>query len=264
MKLLLLLCLVVSTNILAQDGLPSQPYLYVEGKAEIEKPADIVILRFDVVARNADQTKANEEVQAKAIKILALLDEKKIAKTDTIASDLRSEPQHENEEDLPQRRGKIIGYSVTRPFSVKVRDVSVFPKLVDELIAFGGVEFSGIDAGLSDEKPMHDEIRKKALADAHERADKTLKEMGMKIDSVFGLSGELSDDSHKDFYWRGHARNCQLRPWQRTTDSRPCPIPARARRNQPERPRHLSHFTAEVELLTDASTERGGDSYTAP
>ena len=188
MKLLLLLCLVVPTNILAQDGLPSQPYLYVEGKAEIEKPADIVILRFDVVARNADQTKANEEVQAKAIKILALLDEKKIAKTDTIASDLRSEPQHENEEDLPQRRGKIIGYSVTRPFSVKVRDVSVFPKLVDELIAFGGVEFSGIDAGLSDEKPMHDEIRKKALADAHERADKTLKEMEMKIDSVFAVS----------------------------------------------------------------------------
>src|SRR5437763_8495373 len=160
MKFLLLLCLVVPTTIFAEGGLPSQPYLYVEGKAEIEKPADMVTLRFELVARNADQAKANQEVQAKAIKILTLLDEKKIAKTDAIASDLKSEPQYENEEESSRKRGKIIGYSVTRSFSVKVRDISAFPKLVDELIAFGSVEFSGIDTGLSDEKTMRDEIWK--------------------------------------------------------------------------------------------------------
>jgi uncharacterized protein YggE len=77
---------------------------------------------------------------------------------------------------------------VTRPFSVKVRDVTAFPKLVDELIALGGVEFSGIDAGVSDEKTLQDEIWKKALANARERADKTLKEIGMKIDSIFAVS----------------------------------------------------------------------------
>jgi len=48
----------------ADGGLPNQLYLYVEGKAEIEKPTDMVTLRFDLVARNADQTKANQEVQA--------------------------------------------------------------------------------------------------------------------------------------------------------------------------------------------------------
>lgn len=185
---LLLLSLVLPLTVLAQGGLPSQPYLYVEGKAEIEKPADIVTLRFELVARNADQTKANQEVQAKAVKILALLDEKKIAKSDTIASDLKSEPQYENEDESGRKHGKIIGYSVTRPFSVKIRDVPIFPKLVDELIAFGGIEFSGIDAGLADEKALQDEIRKKALNDARERADKTLKELGMKIDSIFAIS----------------------------------------------------------------------------
>lgn len=188
MKLPLLLCLVLPMTVLGEGGLPSQPYLYVEGRAEIEKPANIVTLRFDLVARNADQSKANQEVQAKAIKILALLDEKKIAKTDAIASDLKSEPQYENEDESGRKHGKIIGYSVTRPFSVKIRDVPVFPKLVDELIAFGGIEFSGIDSGLSDEKALHDEIRKKALDDARERAEKTLKELGMKIDSVFAIS----------------------------------------------------------------------------
>src|ERR1700719_4537605 len=98
MKLLLLLCLVIPTTLLAQSGLPSQPYLYVQGRAEIEKPADMVTLRFDLVARNADQTKANQEVQAKANKIFALLKERKIGENDVIAADLKSEPQYEKEE----------------------------------------------------------------------------------------------------------------------------------------------------------------------
>jgi uncharacterized protein YggE len=173
---------------LAQGGIPSVPYIYVEGKAEIEKPADMVTLRFDLVARNADQTKANQEVQAKAAKILALLNEKKIAQTDVVASDLKSEPHYEDDEESSRRRGKIIGYSVTRPFTVKIRDVTAFAKLVDELLAMAGVEFSGIDAGLADEKAMQDEIWKKSLANARERAEKTLKEVGMKIDSIFAVS----------------------------------------------------------------------------
>jgi hypothetical protein len=71
---------------------------------------------------------------------------------------------------------------------VKVRDVAAFTKLVDELLALGGVEFSGVDAGLSDDKAMQDEIWKKALTNARERAEKTLKEIGMKIDSIFAVS----------------------------------------------------------------------------
>jgi uncharacterized protein YggE len=188
MKRLLLPLLAFPLTVLAQGGLPSVPYLYVEGKAEIEKPADMVTLSFDLVARNADQAKANQEVQAKASKILALFDEKKIAKTDVVASDLKSEPQYENEEESSSKRGKIIGYTVTRPFSAKIRDVAAFPKLVDELIAFGGVEFSGIAAGLADDKALQDEIWKKALTNARERGEKTLKEIGMKIDSIFAVS----------------------------------------------------------------------------
>jgi hypothetical protein len=48
-------------SLLAQGGLPDKPYLYVEEKAEIEKPADVVTLNFDLVARNPNQAKANQE-----------------------------------------------------------------------------------------------------------------------------------------------------------------------------------------------------------
>ncbi len=189
MKLLLLACLALPISVFAEGGLPNQPYIYVEGKAEIEKPADMVTLRFDLVARNADQTKANQEVQTKAVKIFGLLNDRKIARNDVIAADLRSEPVYEHdEEDSYRKRGKIVGAKVTRPFTVKVRDTTAFAKLVDELLVIPGVEFSAIDPGLSKEKEMQDDVWEKALTNARESAEKTLKQIGMKIDSIFAVS----------------------------------------------------------------------------
>ncbi|CAN5606063.1 SIMPL domain-containing protein [soil metagenome] len=188
MKTLLFLILALPGVLLAEGGLPNEPYIYVEGRAEIKKPADLVTLRFDLVARNADQTRANQEVQAKASKIFAMLDERKIAQDDVVASDLRSEPQFQQEPGRPEEQGKLIGYVVTRPFLVKVRDLKIFPQLVDDLIALGGLEFSGIQEGLGKEKEVMDESWGAALADARTKAEKTLKTSGMTIRSVFAIS----------------------------------------------------------------------------
>lgn len=198
-KLVLLALASMPLSVLAQGGLPTTPYIYVEGKAEIEKPADMVTLRFDLVARNPDQAKANQEVQAKANNIFALLKEQKIAENDVIASDLQSQPQYE-ERESGRRQEKVIGYAVTRSFSVKVRDVTAFAKMVDELLAIGGTEFSGIDTGLSKEKEVTDEMYEKALVNARERADKTLKTMDMKVDSVFAVSAAPFPEIHSKMF----------------------------------------------------------------
>ena len=65
-----LFLLLVPILVFAEGGLPDKPYIYVDGKAEIEKPADIMIVRFDIVGRAPQQPNANEEVQTKANKIL--------------------------------------------------------------------------------------------------------------------------------------------------------------------------------------------------
>lgn len=187
-KFVLLAFASLPLSVLAQGGLPDKPYIYVEGRAEIEKPADMVTLRFDLVARNPDQSKANQEVQTKANKIFALLTERKIAENDVIAADLKSEPLYEKQEQTGRQEGKIVGYAVTRSFTVKVRNVSAFAKIVDELLAIGGTEFTGIETGLLKEKEVRDDIFEKTLANARERAEKTLTTMGMKIDGVFGVS----------------------------------------------------------------------------
>lgn len=186
MNRLLFVLLVLPISVFAQSGLPDQPFLYVTGNAAIEKPVDIVFLRFDLVARNAEQTKANQDVQAKAKTILALVDERKIAKADIIAEDLKSDPQYADESS--GKRSKIIGYRVTRSFSVKVRDLPTFGTLVDELLAIAGVEFSSINGSLSNQKEVEKDLWQKALTDARDRAEDTARGLGMKIDSVFAAS----------------------------------------------------------------------------
>jgi uncharacterized protein YggE len=172
----------------AGGGLPSAPYIYVAGKAEIEKPADTITLRFDLVGRAPEQPKANGDVQTKANKIFALIKDHKIADSDVIAEDIRSEPEFERDDESYEKRGKLIGFKITRLFQIKLRNLAAFPKLVDELISIGGVEFSGIEGGLSKQKEIESEIWEKALANAREQAEKTVKPMNMKIDSVFAVS----------------------------------------------------------------------------
>ena len=146
----------------------------------------MVTLRFDLVARNANEGKANQELQAKANKVFALLKAEKIGENDVVASDLKSEPQFEHEGSI--QKGKLIGYSVARTFAVKARDVHAFAKLLDELLPLGGVEVSKVEPGLTKQKEIEAEIFEKALTNAREQAEKTVKSMDMKIDSVFAVS----------------------------------------------------------------------------
>ena len=113
-KPLLFVLLVLPEGLLAQGGLPNQPYIYVEGKAEMEKSADLIYLNFRVEARNPERPKANEQVQAKAKKVFALLKDAKIPEWDIVVQDLSSEPKYESDDSDPKKRGKLIGYSVTR------------------------------------------------------------------------------------------------------------------------------------------------------
>lgn len=187
MKLSLIFVALLPLTAVAEDGLPNHPYIYVEGKAEMAKSADMVILHFNVVARAAEEQKANLEAQGKANKVFDLLRGRKIPNADVIAESLQSEPQFETGEN-GQNRGKIIGHVVTRAFAVTVREVASFPKLVDDLIATTGAEFSNIEGGLQKENEIQEELWTKAIANAREQANKTTIAMGMKIDTVFAIS----------------------------------------------------------------------------
>ncbi len=147
------------SHAMADAGLPTAPYIYVEGRAESEKPADMVTLRFDISDLEAKQEAANASVQKQANQIFAILKASTISESDVIAGDLQSEAEYEEvESPSSSRRGKLLGYRVTRTFSVVVHDLILFPKLVDQLLGLQVHEFSSITPGLKDAKVMEEDV----------------------------------------------------------------------------------------------------------
>jgi uncharacterized protein YggE len=188
MRQFFLLSLLGPALAFGDGGLPNQPYIYVQGEAQVESPPDMVTMNFSVVATNLDQEAANKQAQEAATRILAMLDANKIPEKDVTASNLKAEPQYERDENSPANRGKLIGYTVTRPFTVKLHDLGILARLVDDLVATKGVEFAGIEPGLSNQKEIQQQAQSKALAIAREQAETTLKLSNMKIASTFALS----------------------------------------------------------------------------
>jgi uncharacterized protein YggE len=100
MKRLLFSLLILPPSLFAEGGLPDKPYIHVAGYAEVQKPADTLTLKFDLVGTAPNQAKANEEVQSKANNIFGMLKQRKVADSDVIAQNVRTEPQFEEEEKM--------------------------------------------------------------------------------------------------------------------------------------------------------------------
>jgi uncharacterized protein YggE len=169
-------------------GLPSTPYTYVQGEATEEKTPDTIIVNFDLVGRAPEQVKANQDVQTRSSKAFDLLRERKIADADITAEEITSEAEFDGDEQNPQKHGKLIGYKVTRPFTVKLRDVNAFGKLVNNLIESVNAEIRSSRTQYSKEDDLNKKLWDKAIDNAREQADRTAKKAGMKVDSVFAIS----------------------------------------------------------------------------
>lgn len=194
MKTFLLIVLALTPGLVFADaGLPDKPFIYVKGSAETEKPADTVILNFELIGRAPDRAKANDDVQTRASKVFDMLAKRNIGKDDVIAEDFRTETEFEEFENAgrtSRNTQKVIGYVVKREFEVKVRDVKIFPKLIDDLIATVNAEFSysGIRQQYSKQKELEKQLWEEAVTNARADADRTLKNTGMKVDSIFAIS----------------------------------------------------------------------------
>ena len=120
---------------------------------------------------------------------------------------------------------------------------------MDELLAIAGTEFSGIEAGLTKEKELQEEIFEKALTNAREQAEKTLKTMDMKIDSVFAVSPVPFPEIRSSGCSSSTEKVIVPVLTFRRAKTGSCGIPTRTDDSQPEHPRHLSDLAGEIDRL---------------
>ena len=163
------------------------PSITVVGTGKVQVRPDMANVTLGVTTEAATASEAlqeNNRRMAQLIKTLRGLDisEKHIQTSNFNVSPKQSYDRNRREPP------KIVGYTVTNQVNVKVLEVSRLGKILDAVVQAGGNRIQGVGFSLAEPKPHLDQARRKAMADARQRAELYAGEAGVKVGAPLVIS----------------------------------------------------------------------------
>ena len=156
----------------------------VNGTGETRVSADTAVISLGVSARDRDVLQAQQKVNEAIAKIRqALLDngvEEKNINTDYMSI----YAIYDYNEDVE----KVQAYNASTTLAVKVTDMEIVGKVIDEAFAAGANTLTGISFSASDTDKARDESLKAAVAEARAKAEVLAEASGMKITGIETIS----------------------------------------------------------------------------
>ncbi len=169
--------------------IPSFPFVYVKGEAEKKIPPDIATISFKVQQYDESAEKALDTVQKRCAELVVFLTEQQISKDDIVAYEIGKLPVREKNDkafgDL-----NILGYEVTRSFSVKLKDISRYEQIARKLFSLKNVIYIKTIFDRSDREKIEADLIAEASSNAKMQAELMASGFGTDIKSVFAISHE--------------------------------------------------------------------------
>jgi uncharacterized protein YggE len=179
----LLLCLPGSAALAAD--LPEFPFVFVQGKAETNVPPDNVKITFRVEHFSEAPADALSVVRERSGQLVALIEKHRIAKKDFVAYDINKRARREKKE---YQELKILGYEVSRRFTITLRDLQLYGTIMKELLTLENVVNTDSKFDTSDRKTIEAELMDKACENARAQAALMAKGFKAELGPVFALS----------------------------------------------------------------------------
>jgi hypothetical protein len=158
------------------------------GEAEVKAPPDQAVVSAGAVtqARTASQAvAANAAIMTRVFDALAKLGLPRIA---IATSGFSLEPQYPPQDERKPQPHVIIGYEVSNSIDVTLDDVTRTGAVLDALIGAGANQSAGVSFSIKDPKPLLDEARAEAAADALHRAQVYARHLGVTLGPVLSIS----------------------------------------------------------------------------
>lgn len=180
---------------------PSPPQITVTGEGEHAMPPDMATITMAVV-READTARAAMAASSQAMReVLGALRGAGIAERDVQTSGLNIQPRYAQQ--VPPRPGqpyvelapKIAGYSVSNQVTVRIRRIADAGDILDKVVALGVNQGGNIAFSVDDPKPALSEARRRAVADAIDKAMVLAEAAGVKLGRVSSMQ-EGSSRTH--------------------------------------------------------------------
>lgn len=116
-----------------------------------------------------------------------------LAPRDIQTTALNVEPRYTQARD--GRPASINGYRVVNQVRLAVRDIKRLGEVLDQAIALGANQVSGIGFDVSNVETLKDEARKQAMANARRRAELYATAAGVQLGPVVRISESVDDDA---------------------------------------------------------------------
>lgn len=177
--LALLACLVLTLgSAAALDRLVT-----VTGEGTLSMPPDLATVHLGVTTQAASAREASDANARRMTALLTAMKSGGIAQNDIQTSSLSLQPQMGG-----GNTPRITGFQASNQVTVKVRDLSALSGLLDNMLAAGANDVSGIDFAVSDRSKALDRARRDAIDDARRKAELYATAAGAKVGAVVSIS----------------------------------------------------------------------------
>jgi uncharacterized protein YggE len=169
-----------------------QEGIWVNGEGKVTAVPDIAILSLGIQAQESTVTEARDKAAGAMTAIMNALKDAGVAATDIQTQNFNI--QQVTRWDTDKQQEIVIGYQVTNTVTVKVRDVTKTPAVIDGVTVAGG-DFTRINSlafTLDDPTLYYEQARVKAVNDAAAKARKLADTAGVKL----GKATYISESSY--------------------------------------------------------------------
>ena len=152
----------------------------VSGTGETRISADTAVISMGVSARDKDVLKAQQTVNEQIAKIRQALLDCGVAEENINTDYMSIYAIYDYDEDVE----KVRAYNASMTLAVKVTDMEIVGKVIDEAFAAGANTLNGISFSASDTDAAESESLKAAVADARAKAEILAEAAGLKITGI--------------------------------------------------------------------------------
>jgi uncharacterized protein YggE len=164
----------------------TQRQLTVTGSAQVEAVPDLASVTAGVETQGGTAAEALRANSAAMEGVLTALETAKVARADVQTSELSINPLLDNPQD--GSAPTVTGYQASNMVTVKVRDVATLGAIIDAVTGAGANRLYGVGFDVADPKPVLDEARQDAVADARHKAELFATAAGVKLGAVLSIS----------------------------------------------------------------------------
>jgi uncharacterized protein YggE len=176
--LTLLAVAVVGSAVPAASQQPSERYVVVAGEGTASIVPDIAVIHAGVTTQAKTARAASDANSTTMGQVHAALKAGGIAERDVQTSRFSIRPLHDSRRDGDNR---ITGFEASNQISVKVRALARLATVLDQMIAAGANDISGIQYTVSQRSTLLDKARADAVADARRKAELLARAAGVRI-----------------------------------------------------------------------------------